>query len=249
VPTPSRRRAMRRGAASSGTAVLAALTLGAGVATAAPADVTAAPADVTAPPADVTAAPADVTAAPADVATSLNAGQARIEAAEPGADALVPPLSSPDPDTLVPEVVSTDAGGEADDEVVYEAADGERIDAERIRDFLEGRDAPLATEAETLVAAGVEHDVDPRLVVGIAVAESSGGERLPASTHNAWGWSGTGPHGLKSWSSWEESIDDFTERLGRLYETESVDEEMARTYVPPNWRWWLETVTWVIDEI
>ncbi|MEX1156591.1 MAG: hypothetical protein WED12_05440 [Chloroflexota bacterium] len=132
---------------------------------------------------------------------------------------------------------------------LYVADDGEEIDADRIRRFLEGRRAPLAEHAEELVRAGVEHDVDPRLVVGIAVAESAGGERLPSSTHNAWGWSGDGPHGLESWSSWPAAIDGFTERFARLYDTERVDESMARTYVPPNWRWWLETVTWVMEEI
>ena len=127
--------------------------------------------------------------------------------------------------------------------------DDDTVAPERVRSFLAGRGAPLAEYAEEIVAAGVEHDVDPRLVVGIAVAESSGGERLPAGTYNAWGWSGTGPHGLKAWPSWPEAIDDFTARLGELYDTDEVDESMAQTYVPPNWRWWLDTVTWVMDEI
>ena len=137
----------------------------------------------------------------------------------------------------------------ADDEPVYEAADGERIDAERIQTYLEGRGAPLAEHADTLVAAGVEHDVDPRLVVAIAVAESSGGERLPSGTYNAWGWSGTGSHGLKSWDSWDESIPDFTARLAELYDVDNVDADFAQTYVPPNWRWWLDTVHAVMAEM
>ncbi len=134
-------------------------------------------------------------------------------------------------------------------EPVYPAADGERIDAERIRAFLADRGSPLAAEAETFVAAGIAHDVDPRVVVAIAVAESNGGERLPAGSHNAWGWSGSGPHGLAAWGSWEESIHDYTERLGQGYETDGVSVEFARTYCPPNWRWWHDTVTWAVAQI
>lgn len=134
-------------------------------------------------------------------------------------------------------------------EPVYTTDDGDEIDAERIASYLGARGAPLADHAETLVAAGVEHDVDPRLVVAIALAESNGGERLPAGTHNAWGWAGSGPHGLKAWSSWEESIHDFTARLAENYDVDHVDASFAQTYVPPNWRWWLDTVRAVMAEI
>lgn len=131
----------------------------------------------------------------------------------------------------------------------YETADGETIDPERIRAWLEDRDSPMAPYAEELVAAGIEHDVDPRLVVGIAAIESSAGKRLPPGSHNAWGWNGNGPHGLKAWPSWPVAIDGFTEGLARVYDTDNVDERMARKYVPPNWQKWLRTVRWVIDDI
>ncbi len=134
-------------------------------------------------------------------------------------------------------------------EPAYETADGEEIDAERVFDFLDGRDAPLAAHAETIVAAGVEHDVDPRVVVAIAIAESNGAERKPTGTHNAWGWGGSGPSGLQAWGSWEEAIDEYTERLGALYDTDDVDWDFASTYCPPNTQWWYDTVTWAIGQI
>ena len=164
-------------------------------------------------------------------------------AADLGADAVYAP------DPVEDAADDGEAQDAAEDEPAYEADDGELIDAERIRTYLEGRGAPLAEHADTLVAAGVEHDVDPRLVVAIAVAESSGGERLPPGTYNAWGWSGTGSHGLKSWASWEESIPDFTGRLAELYDVDDVDADFAQTYVPPNWRWWLDTVHAVMAEM
>lgn len=144
---------------------------------------------------------------------------------------------------------SPDGTGDAGGAPVYEAADGEPIDAQRIEAFLDGRGSPLAERSETIVEAGVEHDVDPRVVVAIAVAESNAGERLPSGSHNAWGWGGSGPHGLAHWDSWEESIDAYTERLGTLYDTDAVDVDLAQTYCPPNWRWWLDTVTWAVDAI
>lgn len=133
--------------------------------------------------------------------------------------------------------------------VAYVGSDGEHIDATRLRDWLEGRNSPMAPYARELVAAGIEHDVDPRLVVGIAAMESSLGERLPPGSHNAWGWGGSGAHGLAAWPSWPVAIDAFTEGLARVYDTENVDTTMARKYVPPNWEKWLRTVRWVIDDI
>ncbi len=124
------------------------------------------------------------------------------------------------------------------------------ITPERIFAFLDGRNAPLADQAETFVAAGVAHDVDPRVVVAIAIAESDAGKMHPEGTYNAWGWGGGGgPRGLRAWDSWEQSIDQYTERLGALYDTDDVDWEFASTYCPPNTQWWFDTVTWAIGQI
>ncbi len=167
----------------------------------------------------------------------------------------LPSLTPPDPSVTARDVAADPAapadgnGPEGDTEPVYETADGDRIDAARVSAFLDGRGAPLAAHAETIVAAGVAHDVDPRVVVAIAIAESNGGELLPAGSHNAWGWGGSGPRGLRAWESWEVSIDEYTERLGALYDTDDVDWDFASTYCPPNTQWWYDTVTWAIDQI
>lgn len=148
---------------------------------------------------------------------------------------------------------AVDAGADAEVEdapLAYPAADGEVVTPERIFAFLDGRNSPLAAHAETFVAAGIAHDVDPRVVVAISIAESNGGEMKPAGTHNAWGWGGSsGPRGLRAWDSWEQSIDHYTERLGALYDTDNVDWEFASTYCPPNTQWWYDTVTWAIGQI
>ena len=164
-------------------------------------------------------------------------------------DAIV--LRSPGAATTTSEPAAATVAAAADEEadLVYLGADGERIDVPRIRDWLEHRGSPMAPYAEDLVRAGVAYDVDPRVVLGIAGIESTVGEEIPEGSHNAWGWNGDGPRGLKAWDSWPEAIDDYTERLGRLYDTESVDEDFAQTYCPPNWEKWLGTVQWVINDI
>ncbi|MFP4310953.1 MAG: hypothetical protein ACLFS9_03095 [Nitriliruptoraceae bacterium] len=139
----------------------------------------------------------------------------------------------------------------ADEEALrYVAADGTEVTPERIRAFLDGRGAPLAEHAELFVEAGLRHDVDPRVVVAISIAESNGGKMHPQGTHNVWGWGGSGgPSGLRAWDSWEQAIDGYTERLGALYDTDDVDWEFASTYCPPNTQWWYDTVTWAIAQI
>jgi hypothetical protein len=92
--------------------------------------------------------------------------------------------------------------------------------------------------------------VDPRVVVAIAIAESDAGKMHPEGTYNAWGWGGSGgPRGLRAWDSWEQSIDQYTQRLGELYDTDDVDWDFASTYCPPNTQWWFDTVTWAIGQI
>jgi hypothetical protein len=136
------------------------------------------------------------------------------------------------------------------EQLVYVAADGTEVTPERIRRFLDGRGAPLAEHAELFVEAGLRHDVDPRVVVAISIAESNGGKMHPEGTHNVWGWGGSGgPSGLRAWASWDEAIDTYTERLGALYDTDHVDWEFASTYCPPNTQWWYDTVTWAIAQI
>lgn len=142
------------------------------------------------------------------------------------------------------------AEAERIESLVYVAADGTEVTSERIFAFLDGRGAPLAEQAELFVEAGIRHDVDPRVVVAISIAESNGGKRFPQATHNVWGWGGSGgSHGLRGWDSWEEAIDEYTERLGERYDTDNVDWAFASTYCPPNTQWWLNTVTWAIGQI
>jgi RHS repeat-associated protein len=72
---------------------------------------------------------------------------------------------------------------------------------------------PLNTAGniQTLVAVGYADDVDPRLVVALAVAETSGGQNMNWGTYNAWN------NGHQSYGSWADAIAGVTKNLANNY--------------------------------
>jgi hypothetical protein len=181
---------------------------------------------------------------------TLRTDDARVDPTEADAGLTAEQIAAIDTSGVTVTFLGDDEAPDGDVQpATYATADGDEISAERIHAFLDGRNAPMAELADEILEAGITHDVDPRVIVGIAIAESNAGERLPAGSHNAWGWGGSGRFGLAHWDSWDQALDTYAERLGALYDTDNVDRSFAQTYCPPNWQWWLDTVTWVIDEI
>ncbi len=135
----------------------------------------------------------------------------------------------------------------AESPAFYVGDDGEIISVERVRAYLERKGSPLVPYAEDFVVAGIDNDVDPRVVIAIAGAESTFGKRQLG--HNAWGWGASTTAAMKRWPDWSTSIHEYTAALGERYDTDNVDEAFARRYVPPNWRWWLRTVRAVMAEV
>jgi len=76
-----------------------------------------------------------------------------------------------------------------------------------------GGTSPLYTPSnvDALVAAGMTYDVDPRLIVAIAVAETQAGTNLNPNwgPYNAWNVSSAKPP--DTYSSWNQAIDDVTD--------------------------------------
>lgn len=130
--------------------------------------------------------------------------------------------------------------------LVYVGADGERITPARVERFLLREGSPLAPYAETIVEAGIDAGVDPRLVVAIAGIESDFGRRQIG--HNAWGW---GIHGgqVRRFADWSTAIVTFTRELAANYDTASFDTAFAQRYVPSNWQRWYAAVTTFLARI
>ena len=110
---------------------------------------------------------------------------------------------------------------------------GPPVSADSIDDYLAGKGWPMAGQGAAFLEAGVEHEIDPRLVVAIAGAESYFGITLCAR-HNAWGWGC--PSGPYSFTSWKHAIDTVTLGLRENYVDSGLTTvgEIHLRYAPPD---------------
>jgi hypothetical protein len=114
----------------------------------------------------------------------------------------------------------------------FRGVDGQRITPDRVRTFLDRYGSPMAPTARAIVVAGIRHGVDPRLTVAIAGTESSFGKHHRG--YNAWGWDA--PNGLTRWSSWQESIPEWTRLFAAAYRSGDPD-VIGPRYCPDCERW------------
>lgn len=110
---------------------------------------------------------------------------------------------------------------------------GPSVSAASIDDYLAAKGSPLAGQGAAFLEAGVEHEVDPRLVVAIAGAESYFGITTCAS-FNAWGWGC--PNSPFRFSSWAHAIDTITVGLREGYLDDGLTTvgEIHLRYAPPD---------------
>ncbi|MGH7751031.1 MAG: hypothetical protein ACREQ5_40640, partial [Candidatus Dormibacteria bacterium] len=95
----------------------------------------------------------------------------------------------------------------------YDKHLGSKIDT-----YLAGRGSPIAGNGSVFFDSGVQRDVDPRLIVAIAGAESSFGTRwvnCPESGFNAWSWFTNGTCPNSPFTSFADGITTVT-RFMRL---------------------------------
>lgn len=81
------------------------------------------------------------------------------------------------------------------------------------------------------------------LAYAVAIAESSNCTSNAALTRNNCHGIHNLDGGLRTFSSQQASFDEFKAMWQRIYSGGVPTEEDARKYCPPNWEWWLATVT------
>jgi hypothetical protein len=89
--------------------------------------------------------------------------------------------------------------------------------AAQIDAYLASKASPMAGQGSAFVASGGRWQLDPRLLVAIAGAESSFG-KLTCAPYNAWGWGC--PNGPYEFESWADGIDTVAEGLRTNYLSE-----------------------------
>lgn len=94
------------------------------------------------------------------------------------------------------------------------AATGAPPSAAAIDAYLASKGSPMAGQGAAFVASGGRWQLDPRLLVAIAGAESSFGQ-ITCAPFNAWGWGC--PNGPYRFTSWADGIDTVAKGLRTNY--------------------------------
>jgi hypothetical protein len=142
---------------------------------------------------------ATVTESAAAVQANLSDTQRRLAALQRAIDSQNAP-----PDQRDAAIVSHRWGG----------PDTAPVSAATLDQYLESKASPIAGNGAALMRAGLRYNVDPRLVVAIAGAESYFGVQTCAA-HNAWGWGC--PSNPFVFRSWAEGIDTIARGLRENY--------------------------------
>ena len=120
------------------------------------------------------------------------------------------------------------------------------ITAEELDRYLGDKGSPLAGQGQALVESGRQWNVDPRLVVAIAGAESTFGTRVCAE-YNAWNWfyKDTTNCSANAFSSWQEGIERVTRGLRQLYLDggRTTIPKIAEIYTTTEREIWIRNVT------
>lgn len=110
---------------------------------------------------------------------------------------------------------------------------GPVVSAASIDEYLESRASPMAGSGAAFLKAGIDHDIDPRLLVAIAGAESYFGLQTCAP-FNGWGWGC--PNAPYRFRSWAEAVDTVAAGLRKSYLDDGLTTvgEIHLRYAPPN---------------
>ncbi len=162
------------------------------------------------------------------ISSTKNSGQVLGESTQGIAYAALPPAENIIQNTIVEEDSKT----------------------EIVRQFFARYSSPLEPYAPDIVAAANRYDIDFRLLPAIALQESILCERVPADSHNCWGW---GIYGGKvtKFSNYPQAIETITKTLSTKYRDKGLVTpfEIAKLYNPNNTNNWAENVTKVMNNL
>jgi hypothetical protein len=113
--------------------------------------------------------------------------------------------------------------------------------------YLTEKGSPLAGHGKDFVASGQKHNVDPRLIVAIAGAESTFGQRICAE-YNAWNWFYNDYNNcpVNSFDSWAEGIESVSRGIGGpnyVGGNATTIEAIAQKYTATERDIWISNVT------
>jgi hypothetical protein len=118
--------------------------------------------------------------------------------------------------------------------------------------YLESKNSPLAGHGEAFLDSGRRWNVDPRLVVAIAGAETTFGTRMCAD-FNAWNWfyMDTSRCSPNAFDSWEDGIEQVTRGLKQSYldRGRTTISAIAETYTATDRETWIGNVTLFCQEL
>lgn len=118
------------------------------------------------------------------------------------------------------------------------------LTATDIDNYLTGKNSPLVGTGAAFVQRGLEWNIDPRLIVAIAGAESTFGKNICVQ-FNAWNWFYGGTCEQSPYDSWEAGIQPVTKymRLSYLNKGRNTIELIGARYCQSGCDDWVPNVT------
>lgn len=120
----------------------------------------------------------------------------------------------------------------------------------KLRRYLRSRNSPLFDYTDLLVEEADKHHYDYRLLVAIALQESSGCKIIPENSYNCWGW-GIYGNKITRFNSYEEAIRTVSRGIKRGYIDKGLvtTEQIMSKYTPSSNGSWSRAVTWFFHRI
>lgn len=121
---------------------------------------------------------------------------------------------------------------------------------EIIRQYLENYKSPLEPYAQHVVDISEKYNLDFRLLVAIAQQESNLCKKIPADSHNCWGW-GIHERGTLGFDSYPEALETVARGLKEEYINKGYEtpEQIMRKYTPASPGSWAKGVNQFLGEM